>query len=346
MQQGQFKAAAMKEIDKIDSTYTNARYAALGNQTVGEPFMLYKQPGAYFTMWTPAGQAESNMKKEMNLPTNNNAFRQGMIKDGVGIANRQNIAWLNRTQTLSNNGATTACVNNADCAAWPGTKCNRNYQSWNDAKGNQGNFCSEVIYPELKNGVYTRKLQNEGGIGKQCNTDQDCGDGYSCNQTTDMYGKNIQQTGYCSQVYECSDGTSHYMGYPYNASIPIPPSPQQNNNGQGYATKEMCNFDIRSQQDCVQNANGKWYAVYPGYCPLPALLRKDLNPQGALLTSTPTQNIKVPAYATNSASVSTNAKPLGALGSFSMNSMINASRQENEPLQYSMSINPMPPNLR
>lgn len=344
MQQGQFRLAAMNEMDKIDNSYTNARYASLGNQTVGQPFMLYKQPASYFTMWTPAGQAESNMKKEMNLPTDNNSFRQGMIRDGVGIANRQNIAWLNRTQTLSNNGPTTGCVNDADCAAWPGTKCNQNYQSWNSAKGNQGNFCSHVVYPELSGGVYQRKLQNEGGIGKQCKTDQDCGAGYSCNNSTDIYGKNIQQTGYCSQTYDCPDGTTHYMGYPYASSMPLPPSPSQNNNGQGYASKASCVSNLRGQQDCVQNSDGKWYAVYPGFCPLPALMRKDMNPQGALIINKNQSNIRIPSYATNSASNVTTAKTMSALNSWNMNSTLSSS--ENEPLQYLTKINPMPSNLR
>jgi hypothetical protein len=343
MIQGQFRAAAQQEISKIDNSYTNARYAPVGSSQVGEPFPLYKQPGAYFTRWTPAGQAVSNMKREMNLPTNNTAFRQGMMDLGVGIANQNNIAWTNRTQTLANNGDPLSCVNNSDCSPWPGTTCNSQHESWDSAKGNQGNFCSYTVYPELKDSKYQRKDVNQGGIGKQCKTDNDCGDGYSCNQKTDFTGKNIQQTGFCSQMYDCPDGSSHYMGYPYNSSWPIPPPKDQNNNGQGYASKDACLHNMVGQQNCVRSdANGRWYAVYPGYCPVPANLRKNGNPMGSLYTSSVQQEITIPAYATSSAS--NLPQPVGAFAAWNINSNTGQLRQQNEPLQYSLAINPVPAN--
>jgi hypothetical protein len=341
MQQGQFRAAALEEITKTNSTYTNARYAPLGDQSVGQPFPLYKQPAAYFTRWTPAGQAESNRKRQMNLPTNNNAFRQGMIDLGVGIANQDNIAWMNRTQTLSNNGDPLSCVNDTDCEPWQGTTCNPQHQSWNDAKGNQGNYCSTTIYPELAGGSYFRKDANQGGIGKECRTSGDCGQGYSCNQQTDFTGKNIQQTGFCSQVYNCPDGSKQYMGYPYNSSWPVPPPKDQNNNGQGYSSKEVCLHNIRPQQNCV-NSNGKWFAVYPGYCPVPTNLRKDDNPVGSLYTSSVQQSISIPAYASNAAS--TVIQPVGAFAAWNINSSSSQLHEMNQPLEYSLSINPIPPN--
>jgi hypothetical protein len=337
----QFQAAALNEIKKDDNyDYVGARYAPTGNQTVGDPFPLFKQPAYYFTDWTPNTQTVSNMKRQMNLPTNNTLFRNSQEKDGVNIQNNQNTAWMYRTQTLSNNGEVMACRNNADCSAWPGTTCNPNYQSWSNAHGNQGNYCSETKYPEMTKGVYNRKDASRGGIGKACSTDNDCAMGYSCNNDVDMFGNNVQQTGYCSQTYECEDGI-HHAGYPYNSGIPMPPPLNQNKGGVGYNTKEECDENKVSQQDCVRGKNGNWFATYPAYCPIPTNMRKGGNPLGALPSSNArdiSNGIRIPAYATNKSSMS--EKKLGAFSAWNINSSKNSSQEMSEPLRYELSINP------
>jgi hypothetical protein len=338
MIQNQFQAAAFNSLEKADENeYTNARYAD------GTPFPLFKQSGAYFTDWTPSSQSASNTKKRMNLPTNNTLFRNTQSSDGVRLQNNENAAWVFRTQTLANNGDVMACRNNTDCASWPGTSCNPNHQSWTDAKGNQGNYCSKTHYPELDSGIYVRKDSSQGGIGKSCTTDTDCSQGYSCNNETNMFGKNVQQTGYCSQTYDC-DTETQYLGYPYNSGIPIPPPKDQNNYGKGYSTKEMCNNIKLSQQDCVKDNSGKWFATYPGYCPVPTNLRKGDNPLGALPTSsmrTVDKGITIPSYATNASS--NIGKPQGAFSAWNMNSSKSSGNDNSgmsEPMQYELSINP------
>ena len=57
------------------------------------------------------------------------------------------------------------------------------------AKNQQGNYCSLTKYPEMESGVYTRKNTTQGGIGKACNSDRECADGYSCNNKT--YGDSV-----------------------------------------------------------------------------------------------------------------------------------------------------------
>lgn len=337
--QAQFAASAYKNIDSVDDTYVNARYAPVGNEKVGMPFPLFKQPAYYNTDYTPAGQTPANLKRRMDLPTNNTLFRNTVQGDGVGLQNKQNNAWVYRTQTLANNGDTLACRNNADCEPWTGTTCNPQFMSWNDAKGNQGNYCSVTKYPELENGKFHRKDAYAGGIGKSCKTDDDCGSGYLCNNETDMFGKNIQQTGFCSQQYDCPDG-SHYMGYPYGAGTPISPPPGQNNGGRGYNTKAEC-VDVKlAQQDCKQDANHKWFATYPGYCPVVSNLR---SPSGMLPQSsmaTVTQGIKIPAYATNQASFI--GKPNNAFISWNLNASPSLVGEMSGPLKYELAINPNP----
>ena len=103
--QAQFEAAAFRDVSHANQNdYVNARYAPIGNESVGMPFPLYKQPASYFTDWTPAGQSPSNLKRQMNLPTDNTLFRNTQQVDAVSLANKQNNAWLYRTQTLVNNG--------------------------------------------------------------------------------------------------------------------------------------------------------------------------------------------------------------------------------------------------
>ncbi len=189
--------------------------------------------------------------------------------------------------------------------------------------------------------MYSRKNTNEGGIGKGCSSDNDCGSGYFCNNETDMFGKNIQQTGYCSQIYNCQDG-KHYMGYPYNSGIPLVPPKSQNNNGQGYNTEEECSSNKLAQQDCKRDSSGKFFAVYPGYCPVPTNVRQGSQPAGALPSTSQSAldgGIKLPGYATNEGSSIT--KPLRAFSAWNINA--DASHSTNGmagPLAYELSINP------
>lgn len=339
--QGQFAAAAFNDIENVNrNDYVNARYAPVGNETVGLPFPLFRQPGGYMTDWTPAGQTSSNLKRQMNLPTDNTLFRNTEQASGVSLANKQNIAWLYRSQTLANNGDPIACRNNADCASWAGTTCNPQYMSWNDAKGNQGNYCSLTKYPELEGGAYTRKDTAQGGIGKACTSDNECASGYSCNNTTDIFGKNIQQTGYCAQTYNCPDG-QHYLGYPYGSGIPVVPPPGQNNGGRGYGSEQECKNNKLAQQDCKQDSTGKWFATYPGYCPVVTNLRSNGQPNGMLPSSsmsTQDGGIKIPAYATNRSSAT--GKPMSAFASWNINASPMSEYQMKGPLEYEISINP------
>jgi len=339
--QAQFAAAALQDISQANqSDYVNARYAPIGNETVGKPFPLFRQPAGYFTDWTPAGQSSSNYKRRMNLPTNNTLYRNTVQSDAVNLANKQNNAFVFRTQTLTTNGDPIACRNNTDCASWPGTTCNGQFMSWPDAKGNQGNFCSITQYPELDGGVYTRKTTTQGGIGKGCTTDNDCGSGYSCNNLTDMFGKNVQQTGYCSQTYQCPDGT-HYLGYPYNSGIPVVPPAGQNNGGRGYGSEELCRQNKLAQQDCKQDLSGNWFATYPGYCPVVSNLRSGNNPQGSLPSSSMTsqdRGITMPSYATSQGSAM--GQPLAAFTSWNINASPSNSQQMSDPLMYELAINP------
>ncbi len=337
-------AFAMKK-DISNNQYVNARYAPTGSETVGKPFPLYKDYGGRMTMWNSQASALSTIKKQMNLPTDTNAFRRGMISDAIGLGNDSLTNWVYGSQSLGNSSFDSKfCTSDADCTEYgKNYTCNSNYEPYPDSHLNQsGSICSYTVYPELNGEKYTRKFTEEGGIGKSCNTDNDCGSGYECNNSTDIFGKNVQQTGYCAQTYVCPDKKKRYIGYPYNSGIPVLPSRTQNNNGEGYSSKSKCLDNALSQQDCVEK-NNKWFAVYPGYCPPIPSLREN-SPQGALRTTSPTEKqngFTIPAYANfNSSSLGgskseNTAGPVGAFGAFS-------SQQTGmrEPLQYSLSINP------
>ena len=330
-----YSATLNREKDSINNYYTNSRYAPTGDQQVGVPFPLYKQYGGLMTDWRPAGSRNSTLVKQYNLPTTTNFFRQAMTQNSVGMGTNNNAAWVQQTQTLQNVGNSLLCNSDADCGPWPGTTCNRNYEPWPDAKGNQsGAYCSVTKYPELEGGRYFRKNINEGGIGRGCSTDNDCGEGYSCNNQVDFNGKNIQQTGFCAQ-------------YPYNSGIPKPPPMEQNNKGAGYATEQACAMVASSQQDCVRNSNGAWYAVYPGYCPVPADLREG-GPRGPVMTSGPrdlAQGFHIPAYATNNASNWGSSKQTRAFESWNVaSSVANGGIQDGsiEAWKYTKSLNPRP----
>jgi hypothetical protein len=349
-------ATAKKELKSFNNTYTNSRYAPVGNQTTGQPFPSYKDFGGRMTDWSPSGSRESTWKKEFNLPTNDSFFRTAVTADAINLGNAETSAWVARTQTLSNAGDTLSCVNNSDCESWKGSTCNGQYENWPDAHGNQsGGYCSTTFYPELVTGgpggakpvgpsgggQYVRKLANEGGIGRGCTTDAECGQGYGCNNEYDFNGSNLQQTGYCAQTFKCPDGKTHYLGTPWNSGIPQPPPADQNMNGQGYASKQMCNNFAMPQQDCVKSGNGKWFAVYPGYCGVAPNLR---SASGDVRTSnivTQDKGFKIPAFATNKSS---------AMGSKTQafttwNIPSGTKTGSSEALKYSRAINPVPKNL-
>lgn len=264
-------------------------------------FPILKQHGGYFTDWTPSGQTTSNLKRRMNLPTDNNLFRSTLQSNAVEIANQQNIAFVNKTSKLANNGEQISCTTDTDCST--GFTCNKQHMTWNDVKGNQGNYCSDTKYPELEGGVYNRKSRFEGGITKKCNSNSDCAPGYSCNNQVDIFGRG-SQIGYCAQTYQCQDGVK-YLQYPHGAGIPFEPPKDQNNGGAGYSTINDCNDKKLPYQHCAKDINGRWFAVYPGYCPPVTDLRKNDNPMGELM-QTPqavvNQGIVLPGFGFSSSS--------------------------------------------
>lgn len=354
-----FMAVAKKELEQQNNTYINSRYAPVGNEKVGKPFPAYKEFGGRLTDNRPAGSVESVWKKEFNLPTNNNFFRTSVIGDAINLGNTANASWVYQTQTLSNAGNYMLCNSTSDCEALPGTTCNRNYENWPDAHGNQtGAFCSTTFYPELREnnmpvgsgggGVYNRLTVNQGGIGRECYNNSDCGSGYECNNEYDIYGSNIQQTGYCAMKYQCPDGTTKFLGTPYNSSIPQPPPPQQNMNGQGYPSKEMCTNEMLAQQDCVRANNGRWYAVYPGYCSIPSNLRTNGQKYSSVRTTGYNelkQGFKIPSFATNRQSNMGGSNVQAFQTTWNTSSSLKNENGSEEAFQYSMAMNPIPKNL-
>lgn len=350
MSQGpNFALAVSSEIDSINDTYRGPRYAPVSTGSVGIPFLSYKDFGGRMTQWQPSSSSISGLKQQMNLPTDNTAFRRGMTLGAINVGNDSLKDWVSTTQTLANPSFDTMfCTSNSDCTAFgKNYSCNANYSPFPDSNGNQsGSTCSYTAYPELGEGGYYRLGPNEGGIGKACITSADCGSGYECNNETDFVGKNVQQTGYCAQTYVCPDGKKRYLGTPWNSGIPIVPPTGQNNNGAGYSSEKECKLEATAQQNCVNNGTA-WYAVFPGYCPIPTLLREG-SPQGALRETNSSQNsrgFQIPAFATNQASAmgGTNSKSK-AFSAFNRNA--EGTSGMNGPLAYSLSINPKPPNQR
>lgn len=342
----------------INNDYINARYAPVGSQKVGDPFPAYKEYAGRLTQWQPSANTTSGIRQQMNLGNNNTYFRKGITQNAIGIQNRALNQWVSGTQTLQNISADTLfCTDNSDCIKFgPNYKCNANYQTWADTNlGNQtGSYCSKVLFPEIDSGSYKRVIYN-GGIGTKCVTDGDCakdGNGnqiYYCNNSTDFVGHNIQQTGYCSMKYSCGPGDERFLGTPYNSAVPIVPDPSQNNYGSGYNTIQECKTNANASQDCRQ-LGSKYYAVYPGYCPMNSTsLRASGNPEGALQISSENQvarGFAIPAYATNQGSnmggllTSNKQAALALAGSLSGNQSTLS-----EPLRYEMSLNPRPPNF-
>ena len=305
----------------------------------GTPFQSYKQPADYNSDWFGSSAWNSITSLQQNLPTDNTASRNAHQANALGSGNNALKGWVFSTQTKANPSSSTySCTNNNDCSALgPNYTCNSNYSPWPDSFGNNqaGGVCVPTIYPEMSGGTYTRTLGINGGIGKKCKNDNDCDltNGYSCNNTTDLFGKNVQQTGYCAMSYNC--GTEkRYLGYPYNSGIPLPPDPSQNANN-GYASMAECQTVATAQQNCVKADNGRVYAVFPGYCPVQPNLRLN-SPQGALPTSnTNTEAFQIPAYANSLSSTFGSSHAVNALN-------VNNFNKENSfsPLQYLQKINP------
>lgn len=320
-------------------------------------FMNYKQPAAYMTQWSTVNQDAGMVALSANVPLDRIAQQNLMTNNGVNLTNNVLKNWTYSTQTLDNVGFNTngvkQCTSNDSCAPLNDGNglytCNPNYQTWEDAVGQQtGSICSRTIYPELLwvddngNKGYNRKLQNEGGIGKSCVTNNDCGEGYECNNSTNTFGSNNQQTGYCAQTFMCPDGKKRFLGTPYNSLIPIVPPRDQNNGGKGYTTLEECQDNSSSSQHCVQH-KGNFFAVYPGYCPIPSVLRQNGNPQGAFVSfktsSEENTGFVIPPGVSNQLQHKYgfgSSKALGSLGSSTDTS------SDNEPLAYIQSLNGVP----
>lgn len=327
----------------FNQTYVNSRYAPVGNQSVGLPFPMYKEYGGRLTDWRSSAYQTGTWKKQFDLPFNTNLLRTSITQDSINLGNDKNNSWVSNTQTLKNVTGTLGCNDNKDCDIHPNTTCNINYQNWNMNKGSQtGGYCSTTVYPELKNDTgqavlagqcgtqFVRLAAHQGGIGKKCTQDSECGKDYFCNNEVNVSGSNIQQTGYCAMKYECPQGKTAFLGTPWNSGIPIPP-PSDQNAGGGYSSQAQCMENAQSTQNCVQMCNGKWVATYPGYCEIAGSLR---GPQGETRTSSinvENQGFTIPAFATSRSSNWEPQRP--------------RTLASQEPLDYFRRLDPIPPNL-
>lgn len=343
-----YAMALSKDIKAINTNTLNcARYAPTGDQQVGLPFCSFKDYGGRMTDWNPSGSAAAVTSLEMNLPTNNTAVRQGMISDGIGIVNDDNKNYVWASQTLANVGGS-CTVGSSVCQEVYGqhSACNANYNEWKDSYGNQpGPRCVVTRYPELDSGSYVRKDANQGGIGRGCRTSNDCGTGYDCKTEANVFGSG-DQIGFCAQTFDCQDGIKRHVQYPQGAGIPKPPAPGQNNGGRGYSTHEECLNEQEAGQVCVAH-NGAYFATFPGFCPQASNLRVG-TPQGALRTTSESQKqagFTIPAYATNEASSKGGSRAQQAFSAWNIQSNINSKSSMQEPLAYSLRMNPKPPNL-
>jgi hypothetical protein len=328
--------------------YVNARYAPVGNQTVGIPFPAFKDYGGRFTQWQPSSLSMSTLKKQMNLPTDNTTFRQGLTQNAIGVGNKGLDNWVYGTQTLANQSLDTMfCTSQEDCSPFGRNfSCNSNYEQWDTAFGNQsGSVCSFTAYPEIDSGSYMRKGASEGGIGKTCTSDNECGSGYSCKNTSDPFGYSTQ-LGYCAMTFNnCPDGRLRHLQYGTNSGLPLSPPPNQNNGGTGYSSMKECKENAMPLQHCKQ-LGSSYFAVYPGYCNVPPLLRTDGNPQGAIASapkSVANKGFAIPAYGTNMSSNwgSQGSDKFSALSAFN-----NKQNTMQGPFQYELSINPKPSNMQ
>jgi len=292
--QGQFSGSKSSGSGSNDVSYNIPQYDN------GDPFLNFRDYAGRMTDNYSSSNNISSVIGSQGLPFNNTESRQNMINNGIGFVNSANKQLAFATGTMGkSNFSTKQCTQDEDCAQFTDGNytCNPNYQGWEDAKGNQpGSVCVLTVYPELnwsnKEGTradtYMRKLGDEGGIGTQCTSDNDCGTGYKCNNSYDFVGSSNQQAGYCAQPYKCpGDSTIRYLGTPNNSSIPIVPDRDQNNNGKGYKTQVECLANMSGAQKCVSQ-NGAWFAVYPGYCPVNLDNRVGGSKQGALTSTSNT----------------------------------------------------------
>lgn len=328
--------------------YMNAVYARMGDQQVGTPFLNYKDYAGRMTQQQSIASNMSTLKKQMNLPTSTNTFRDALVGTGIGLGNKSLNQWVDSTQKLSNiTFDRLYCTSDADCTKVnPTYTCNSNVESWPDAHGNQsGSYCADTKLPEFIDGKFTRLNTTQGGIGKQCFTDADCNttSGYFCNNSTDTFGHNIEQTGFCAQTFDCGDDVKRFVGYPAGSSVPISPPINQNNNGTGYTNLDECQKSTVGGQRCSL-VNGRYFATYPGYCPVSSSLREGSNPTGALtLTSLKdiSRGLVIPAYANSLAS---SIGSSSQITSVSRANALMAGKGGESPLEYEMRINPRPSN--
>lgn len=236
----------------------------------GEQFCAKGQyAGSLFTSYAPSGAFSVGFMQANGIGTNQNVARSLVNQQGLDI---QRTASFNAAAGLASMRSpdfdSFACSRDQDCA---GTKvCNLNRPDWGESFGAFSPYCTEPQYPELATGVFMRETAMNGGIGAQCFSDSDCatGKGYRCTPGDVGLG-NVTQGGYCAQTFKCGAETK-YLKYPYGSSVPVQPSPSDNNSGAGFSSFQECNDSAAigaATRHCKQAANGRWYSVFPGYCP-------------------------------------------------------------------------------
>lgn len=315
------------------------------------PFINFRQPAVYNTQWSTVNQDASILALAANVPLDRVAQQSLMTGSGVKVMNNVLDKFTYATQTMDQPGFNINGVQqaNSDAECPTGYTRNAHFKGWDEAVGQQtGPICSKTIYPELlwvdENGnkQYNRKLQNEGGIGKSCVTNNDCGEGYECNNSTNTFGSNNQQTGYCAQTYMCGDGKKRYLGTPNNSLLPVVPSKDQNNNGKGYSSYDECDSNASPSQNCVLH-NGNYFAVFPAYCPIPAVARENKNPQGALNFNTPAEDgFTIPAGLSNQLQHKYGFGSSRALGALAASRTLSEDTGNDEPMAYIQSLNGVP----
>jgi hypothetical protein len=307
------------------------------------PFINFRSFGANLS-----GQTSSNLETNaiMSLAGNANNATRGMnnlSSTGVSTQNKANKQYTFATQTISNiTPSSLLCTSDSGCIALGANyTCDPNYSDWKDSKGVQtGATCKYTVFPELmwtdKTGVsrseYNRKNADEGGIGASCKKDSDCADGYDCvtSSEEDIFGSGAQ-IGYCAQKYICPDNQVRYLQAGINATLPLNGLDQvqnQNNGGRGYRTKDECIDAMQPLQKCKQLGDS-WFAVFPGYCPLP--VNRVTSKQQNLAQKESGQGISLSGGINGySASVQGSSKGL------KMMSMSTANKGEETPLKYIM----------
>jgi hypothetical protein len=339
----------LNRMENDSNGYVNARYSPTNPNEVGKPFPSYKQSAAQtFTNFKPSSDWVNQTKNRLNLPFNNNLYRQSVIDDGIDLMNENLNSWVNKSQTLGSTDGFYSCNSDSDCISYPGTTCNSGFMNWEESYGNQpGSFCSKTVYPEMMSGNFERKNSNQGGIGKSCENDTECGDGYYCNTTSNVFGGNVQQTGFCTNVYKC-DGSEQkrFMGIVNNSGIPLPPPKNQNNFGNGYQTIKECESNKQPLQHCVKNKN-KFFATYPAYCPIQNNLRSNGNPKGNIRTTNSREidnGFVIPKYI-NVKQSNLGGKDVKAFSGYNIMSNLSYDNGSIDAFNYFKKHDPIPNNL-